>query len=88
MIVTWFSMQVSIPYESLLHVYALTLNTSMSLNFAVKVLVFLTMPIEPSSNDVSQQIEYLWGLKSSITCSNIVAVIVSLLESPLENLER
>ncbi|KAL5813132.1 hypothetical protein ACOSQ3_028082 [Xanthoceras sorbifolium] len=54
---------------------------------AVKVLVFLTMPIEPSSNDIPQQIEYLWGLKSAITCSDIVAVIVSLLEGPLENLE-
>ncbi|EXB72485.1 hypothetical protein L484_011488 [Morus notabilis] len=46
------------------------------------------MPIEPSSNDISDQIEYLWRFKSSITCSDIVAVIVSLLESPLENLER
>ncbi|KAK9292038.1 hypothetical protein L1049_019992 [Liquidambar formosana] len=55
---------------------------------AVKVLVFLTMPIEPASNDISQQMEYLWGLKSSITCSDTVAVVVSLLESPLENLER
>ena len=55
---------------------------------AVKVLVFLTMPIEPTSKDISQQLEYLWGLKSSVTCSDIVAVIVSLLESPLENLER
>ncbi|CAA7024796.1 unnamed protein product [Microthlaspi erraticum] len=54
---------------------------------AVKVLVFLTMPIEPDSDDVPQQIEYLWGLKSAITFSNIVAVIVSLLETPLENLE-
>ncbi|KAK1577022.1 hypothetical protein Q3G72_018520 [Acer saccharum] len=54
---------------------------------AVKVLVFLTMPIEPSSNDIPQQIEYLWGLKSAITCSDTVAVIVSLLEGPLENLE-
>lgn len=58
------------------------------LNIAVKVLVFLTMPVEPTSNDIPQQIEYLWGLKSSITCSDAVAVIVSLLESPLENLER
>lgn len=49
--------------------------------------MFLTMPIEPDSDDIPQQIEYLWGLKSSITFSNIVAVIVSLLESPLENLE-
>ncbi|KAJ0098814.1 hypothetical protein Patl1_20274 [Pistacia atlantica] len=54
---------------------------------AVKVLVFLTMPVEPSSNDIPQQIEYLWGLKSSITCSDTVPVIVSLLEGPLENLE-
>lgn len=54
----------------------------------MKVLVFLTMPVEPTSNDVLQQTEYLWELKSSITSSDIVAVIVSLLESPLENLER
>ncbi|KAL6123153.1 hypothetical protein ACLB2K_075676 [Fragaria x ananassa] len=52
----------------------------------LKVLVFLTMPVEPTSNDVLQQTEYLWELKSSITSSDIVAVIVSLLES-LENLE-
>ena len=45
------------------------------------------MPIEPTSNDIAQQIEYLWGLKSSVTCSDVVAVIVSLLENPLENLE-
>ncbi|KAK4431393.1 hypothetical protein Salat_0901400 [Sesamum alatum] len=55
---------------------------------AVKVLVFLTMPVEPTSIDIAQQIEYLWGLKSAITFSDIVPVIVSLLESPLENLEN
>ncbi|KAI4348017.1 hypothetical protein L6164_008780 [Bauhinia variegata] len=55
---------------------------------AVKVLVFLTMPIEPTSTDISQQLEYLWDLKFAITSSNVVAVIVSFLESPLENLER
>ncbi|KAI3458065.1 hypothetical protein Pfo_014728 [Paulownia fortunei] len=55
---------------------------------AVKVLVFLTMPVEPTSIDIPQQIEYLWGLKSAITFSDIVPVIVSLLESPLENLEN
>ncbi|XVF53482.1 hypothetical protein PTKIN_Ptkin05aG0102800 [Pterospermum kingtungense] len=54
---------------------------------AVKVLVFLSMPIEPSSSDIPQQIEYLWNMKFSITSSDAVAVIVSLLESPLENLE-
>lgn len=54
----------------------------------MKVLVFLTMPVEPTSVDILQQIEYLWGLKSAITFSDIVPVIVSLLETPLENLER
>uniref|UniRef100_A0A803PQ24 Timeless N-terminal domain-containing protein n=1 Tax=Cannabis sativa TaxID=3483 RepID=A0A803PQ24_CANSA len=54
---------------------------------AVKILVFLTMPIEPSSNDIAQQIEYLWGLKSSVMFGDIIAVIVSLLENPLVNLE-
>jgi len=55
---------------------------------SVKVLVFLTMPIEPSSTDISQQLEYLWGLKSAVTNSDVAAVIVSFLERPLENLER
>ncbi|KAK2457999.1 timeless family protein [Trifolium repens] len=54
---------------------------------AVKVLVFLTMPIEPSSTDISQQLEYLWDLKSAVTNSDVVTVIVSILEKPLENLE-
>lgn len=54
----------------------------------MKVLVFLTMPIEPSSSDIVQQIEYLWEIESLITSSDTVAVIVSLLEGPLENLER
>ncbi|GAB2227644.1 hypothetical protein Droror1_Dr00009471 [Drosera rotundifolia] len=54
---------------------------------AVKVLVFLTMPLEASSKDANQQLEFLWGLKSAVTYSKTVAVIVSLLESPLENLE-
>ena len=56
--------------------------------FSVKVLVFLTMPIEPGSMDIPQQLEYLWGLKSAVTSSDVVAVIVSFLERPLENLER
>ncbi|XP_027367392.1 protein timeless homolog [Abrus precatorius] len=55
---------------------------------AVKVLVFLTMPIEPSSTDIPQQLEYLWGLKSAVTNSDVAAVIVSFLERPLENLEH
>lgn len=55
---------------------------------AVKVLVFLTMPVEPSSEDVSQQIEYLWDLKAALTRNVAVTVIVSLLEDPLDHLER
>ncbi|KAE9611334.1 putative timeless protein [Lupinus albus] len=54
---------------------------------AVKVLVFLTMPIEPSSTDIPQQLEYMWGLKAAVTNSDVTAVIVSILEKPLENLE-
>ncbi|CAK7324064.1 unnamed protein product [Dovyalis caffra] len=55
---------------------------------AVKVLVFLTMSIEPSSGSIPQQVEYLWGLKAAITCSDTIPVVVSLLEGPLENLDR
>ncbi|KAM0912601.1 hypothetical protein ACQ4PT_012694 [Festuca glaucescens] len=55
---------------------------------AVKVLVFLTMPVEPSSEDVAQQIEYLWDLKAALTRNVAIAVIVSLLEDPLDHLER
>ncbi|XP_021303359.1 protein timeless homolog isoform X1 [Sorghum bicolor] len=55
---------------------------------AVKVLVFLTMPVESSSDDVAQQIEYLWDLKAALTRNVAVTVIVSLLEDPLDRLER
>ncbi|XP_052156006.1 uncharacterized protein LOC127773847 isoform X2 [Oryza glaberrima] len=55
---------------------------------AVKVLVFLTMPVEPSSENVAQQIEYLWDLKAALTRNVAMAVIVSLLEDPLDHLER
>uniref|UniRef100_A0A803M022 Timeless N-terminal domain-containing protein n=1 Tax=Chenopodium quinoa TaxID=63459 RepID=A0A803M022_CHEQI len=54
---------------------------------AVKVLVFLTMPLEVTSKDFNEQLEYLWGIKFAISISDVVAVIVSLLEKPLENLE-
>ncbi|GMH08931.1 hypothetical protein Nepgr_010771 [Nepenthes gracilis] len=54
---------------------------------AVKILVFLTMPLEALSKDVNEQLDYLWGLKRAITYSSTIAVIVSLLEKPLENLE-
>jgi len=53
----------------------------------VKVIVFLTMPIHPSSDDISLQMEYLWSFKASFSCNDAVAVIVSLLEEPLEHLE-
>lgn len=56
--------------------------------FEVKVLVFLTMPVDPSSEDVAQQIEYLWDLKAALTRNVAIAVIVSLLEDPLDHLER
>ncbi|RRT50756.1 hypothetical protein B296_00027642 [Ensete ventricosum] len=54
---------------------------------AVKILVFLTMPIDPSSDGVAQQIEYLWDLKSALTRPVTIAVTVCLLEDPLDHLE-
>ncbi|KAI7754218.1 hypothetical protein M8C21_006448, partial [Ambrosia artemisiifolia] len=45
------------------------------------------MPVDPTSKDIPQQIEYLWGLKSLITHGHAIPVIVTLLESPLEHLE-
>nr|CAD1824075.1 unnamed protein product [Ananas comosus var. bracteatus] len=55
---------------------------------AVKILVFLTMPVDPSSDDVAQQIECLWDLKAAMARNVMIAVIVSLLEDPLDHLER
>ncbi|KAL8139768.1 hypothetical protein V2J09_005789 [Rumex salicifolius] len=55
---------------------------------SVKVLVFLSMPIDASSTGINEQLEYLWNLKYVITHSDAIAVVVSLLEGPLENLER
>ncbi|XP_059067114.1 uncharacterized protein LOC131079685 isoform X2 [Cryptomeria japonica] len=54
---------------------------------AVKVIVFLTMPIDPSSDDISLQMEYLWSFKELFSRNDSIAVIVSLLEEPLEHLE-
>ncbi|XP_009388052.2 uncharacterized protein LOC103974877 [Musa acuminata AAA Group] len=54
---------------------------------AVKILVFLTMPIDPSSDGIAQQIEYLWDLKAALTRPVTIAVIVCLLEDPLDHLE-
>ncbi|CAN6464592.1 unnamed protein product [Victoria cruziana] len=55
---------------------------------AVKVLVFMTMPVDPTSDDIAQQIEYLWNLKASLTRKDAVAAVASLLEEPLERLDR
>jgi timeless len=46
------------------------------------------MPVEPSSEDVTLQLEYLWDLKAALTRNVALAVIVSLLEDPLDHLER
>ncbi|CAN6464590.1 unnamed protein product [Victoria cruziana] len=54
---------------------------------AVKVLVFMTMPVDPTSDDIAQQIEYLWNLKASLTRKDAVAAVASLLEEPLERLD-
>lgn len=50
--------------------------------------MFLTMPIDPASDSIAQQVEYLWHIKAVITRHVIVGVIVALLEDPLDHLER
>ncbi|KAJ1689619.1 hypothetical protein LUZ63_013774 [Rhynchospora breviuscula] len=53
----------------------------------VKILVFLTLPVDPTSYGIAQQIEYLWALKAAMARNVTIAVIVSLLEDPLDHLE-
>ncbi|CAM6108735.1 unnamed protein product [Calypogeia fissa] len=53
----------------------------------VKILVFLTMPVEPTSHQVSKQVEYLQHFKAAVVEGDAIAVIVSHLEEPLQNLE-
>ncbi|KAG0490605.1 hypothetical protein HPP92_007468 [Vanilla planifolia] len=45
------------------------------------------MAVDPASDDVAQQIEYLWDVKAALTRKVTIAVIVSLLEEPLGHLE-
>ncbi|GAB2223461.1 hypothetical protein Droror1_Dr00017602, partial [Drosera rotundifolia] len=44
----------------------LVLKTVLPFCQAVKVLAFLTMPLEASSKDANQQLEFPWGLKSAV----------------------
>lgn len=55
---------------------------------AVKVVVFLTMPVDTLSDGLSEQMEYVCNFKASFLSNDAIAVIVTLLEEPLEHLER
>jgi len=50
--------------------------------------VFLTMPIDPSSTGISQQLEYLRQFKEAVLEDDAIGVIVSHLQDPLERMER
>ncbi|KAL2632945.1 hypothetical protein R1flu_004424 [Riccia fluitans] len=54
----------------------------------VKVLVFLTMPIDPASAQVSLQEEYLQHFRAALLDYETIPVVMSLLEDPLQHLER
>ncbi|KAL3694777.1 hypothetical protein R1sor_008428 [Riccia sorocarpa] len=55
----------------------------------VKVLVFLTMPIDPASTQVSLQVEYLQHFRAALLDnSETIPVVMSLLEDSLQHLER
>jgi hypothetical protein len=65
-----------------------TENTLSLYGCAVKILVFLTMPVDPTSHQVAKQVEYLQHFKVAIVEGDAIAVIMSHLEEPLQNLER
>ncbi|KAI5080095.1 hypothetical protein GOP47_0005574 [Adiantum capillus-veneris] len=54
---------------------------------AVKVVVFLTMPVDALSENVAQQLDYLLDFKACFLHNDAIAVIMTLLEEPLEHLE-
>ncbi|CAK9270062.1 unnamed protein product [Sphagnum jensenii] len=54
---------------------------------AVKVMVFMTMPVEPSTSNIPQQLEYLQTFKAAALEGDAIGVIVSHLQQPLEHME-
>ncbi|CAM6028202.1 unnamed protein product [Sphagnum balticum] len=54
---------------------------------AVKVMVFMTMPVEPSTSNIPQQLEYLRTFKAAALEGDAIGVIVSHLQQPLEHME-
>ncbi len=54
----------------------------------VKVMVFMTMPVEPSTSNIPQQFEYLQTFKAAALEGDAIGVIVSHLQQPLEHMER
>ncbi|MCO5566400.1 hypothetical protein L7F22_020077 [Adiantum nelumboides] len=53
----------------------------------IKVVVFLTMPVDILSENVSQQLDHLLDFKACFLHNDAIAVIMTLLEEPLEHLE-
>src|SRR4051794_34381552 len=51
-------------------------------------MVFLTMPVDPSSADIPHQLEYLRQFKEAVLEDDAIGVIVSHLQDPLEHMER
>lgn len=51
-------------------------------------MVFLTMPVDPSSTSIPQQLEYLRNFKAAVLEDDAIGVIVSHLQDPLEHMER
>lgn len=50
--------------------------------------MFLTMPVDPSSTSIPQQLEYLRNFKAAVLEDDAIGVIVSHLQDPLEHMER
>lgn len=55
----------------------------------MKVMVFLTMPVDSSSTNIPQQLDYLRNFKAAVLEDDIaIGVVVSHLQEPLEHMER
>ena len=50
---------------------------------ALKIMVFLTMPLDPHSEEINKQAEHLKQLKDAMVEEDVVAIVTSMLHEPL-----
>uniref|UniRef100_A0A7S3UDF9 DEK-C domain-containing protein n=1 Tax=Picocystis salinarum TaxID=88271 RepID=A0A7S3UDF9_9CHLO len=50
---------------------------------ALKIMVFLTMPLDPHSEEINKQAEHLKQLKEAMVEEDVIAIVTSMLHEPL-----